>query len=271
MRLLGKGMSVPLAALNFRDLGGLQTGTGHIRSGILFRSEGPKNFAASQLAAVTSLGIRTILDLRSAREREEVPHQWHGAGCRWHGLDVDADLKVFGNEGRTRLLKGPDTQIAIDTMVDTYREIPLAMARHWPLISQTLQQEEFPVLINCTAGKDRTGVAIALLLELAGVPREIILQDYLRSNIFRDNLKRSGELDAGLMASFGFVPPSGQVDALIGVHPDYLDAAWATIDDRWSGVTGYFDHAGVHENAQLKIRQRLTEGSHAADKLGGSI
>lgn len=260
-----------LATLNFRDLAGLQTDTGSIRSGVLFRSEGPTNFTSDQLSAIASLGIRSIFDLRSAREREDVPHQWHGADCRWLGLDVDADLRVFGNEGRDRLLKGPDPQIAIDTMVETYREIPLSMARHWPLIGETLQNGELPVLINCTAGKDRTGVAVALLLELAGVPREVILEDYLRSSIFGDNLKRSGELEAGLLASFGFLPTSGQVDALIGVRSDYLEAAWAVIDDRWSGVAGYFDYAGVSEKAQLEIGRSLTVDSLETDKSGEII
>lgn len=247
-----------LEDLNFRDLGGLTTGAGLIRSGVLFRSEGPANFTALQLTALNSIGIRTILDLRSAREREEMPHQWHGPDCRWLGLDVNADLRVFGNEGRERLLVGPDPQIAIDTMVETYREIPQSMASHWPLISECLLGGEYPVLINCTAGKDRTGVAVALLLELAGVSREAILQDYLRSSIFSDNLRRSGQLDAGLMASFGFLPTHGQVEALIGVRSEYLEAVWAYVDHRWTGVEGYFEFAGVNEAARVGIRHSLS-------------
>jgi hypothetical protein len=72
---------------------------------------------------------------------------------------------------------------------------------------------EVPMMVNCTAGKDRTGVAIALLLELAGVPRDAIVEDYMRSAIFGENLVRAGELEPGMMASFGFMPSAAQVDA----------------------------------------------------------
>jgi len=250
-------MTMPLSGLNFRDLGGIPAGGGQTRSGALYRSEGPSNFGAEQFSALTALGIRTIIDLRSAHEREQTPHEWHGPECAWHGLNVDADLRVFGNEGRNRLLVGPDPQIALDTMADTYREIPEALLPHWSVIGECLRDAEHPVLVNCTAGKDRTGVAVAVLLEVAGVSREAIMQDYLASDIFGENLKNSGKLDAGFMGSYGFIPSPGQVDALIGVRSLYLEAAWNVIDKGWSGVPGYLAEAGVDSNLQKHIRQFL--------------
>ncbi|MCW1402508.1 tyrosine-protein phosphatase [Novosphingobium sp. MW5] len=248
---------MPVTSLNFRDLGGLPAGTGRIREGVLFRSEGPRNFSSDQLAVLQGMGFRAIVDLRSAREREEAPHDWHGSDCRWLGLDVNADLRVFGHEGRERLIKGPEPEIAISTMAETYREVVSALMPHWPAIAGALLDGEVPMLLNCTAGKDRTGVAIALLLEIAGVSREIIVEDYMRSAIFGANLVRDGEVEPGMMASFGFMPSAGQIEALIGVRADYLEAVWDEIKQRWSDVPGYFEAAGLDGTMQQGLRMVL--------------
>lgn len=252
-----------LDLLNFRDLGGMAAGQGAIRPGALFRSEGPANFTEAQQEVLGSLGIRNIIDLRSAPEQAAAPHAWHGPDCYWRGLHVDADLRVFGHEGRDRLIKGSDPQIAVDTMVETYREIPSALLPHWAEIAECLGDSELPVLINCTAGKDRTGVVVALILEMAGVPRNAILKDYLSSEIFGRNIQASGKLEAGLMASFGFLPSQGQIDALIGVRPEYLVAAWEAIEQGWSSIPNYLAEAGVSIPAQQEIAKVLVgQGAH---------
>ncbi len=250
---------MPQDSLNFRDLGGIAAAGGRVRHGVLYRSEGPRNFSPDQLSALQALGFRAIVDLRSAQEREEAPHQWHGPDCRWLALDVNADLRVFGHDGRERLLLGPEPEIAIETMAATYREIVGALSPHWPAVAEALLAGEVPMFLNCTAGKDRTGVAIALLLELAGVSREDILNDYLRSAIFGENMARAGTLDAGLMSSFGFMPSQGQIDALVGVRADYLHAVWDEIAMRWSDVPGYFEAAGLDGTMQQRVRSALVE------------
>jgi protein-tyrosine phosphatase len=248
---------MPLNTLNFRDLGGIEAGSGRVRDGMLYRSEGPANFGADQITALRQLDIRSIVDLRSARERGTAPHDWQDSVCRWLQLDVNADLRVFGEDGRERLSRGTDTAIAIDTMVDTYLEIPGAMLPHWPVIGDALHSGSGAVMVCCTAGKDRTGVAIAVLLELAGVPRDAIMRDYLRSSIFGENIKGRGTLEADLMASYGFLPSQEQIDALIGVRPEYLQAAWDLIDKNWSGTTGYLAAAGIDEARQSAIAGQL--------------
>ncbi|MBB35910.1 MAG: protein tyrosine phosphatase [Hirschia sp.] len=248
---------MPVSNLNFRDIGGLSAESGSTRHGVIFRSEGPRNFSAEQFSALQDMGFRSILDLRSARERDETPHSWHADDCQWHKLDVNADLRVFGHYGRDALNKGPEPEIAIAIMSETYREIIGSLKPHLSSIAQVLLSGSVPVLLNCTAGKDRTGVAIALLLEIAGVSREVIMQDYLRSSIFGENLKKSRDLEEGLTASFGFLPSPGQVDALIGARADYLDTAWDEIAREWSDVPSYFEAAGVDHASQRQIRSVL--------------
>jgi protein-tyrosine phosphatase len=242
-------MSEPITSLNFRDLGGLPASGGQVRSGVLYRGEGPRNFSAFQLAELQALGMRAIIDLRSADERAEMPHEWHSPDCNWLGLDVDADLRVFGDDGRERLSQGSDPIIAIETMRETYRSIPKSLARHWPVIAETLLSGAKPVLVNCTAGKDRTGVAIAFLLEL----------DYLASSVFGDNMFRAGTIEAGFMGSYGFLPSPGQIEALVGVRPEYLAAAWAEAERGGSGLVDYFEDAGVDRNARKAIRDMLVQ------------
>ena len=250
---------MPVSGLNFRDIGGLPTQGGRTREGVLFRSEGPRNFSPAQLDALRGVGFRTIVDLRSAGERADMPHDWHGAECRLLGLDVNADLRVFGNDGKMRLMQGPEPEIAIDTMVEAYREIVAALVPHWGAIAGALLAGSVPVLLNCTAGKDRTGVAIAFLLEMAGVPREVIMDDYLRSNIFGENLVRDGGVERGFRASYGFLPSPGQVQALIGVRSDYLEAAWDEVAKGWSGLPGYLAAAGLDAATQDRIAAVLAE------------
>lgn len=250
---------LPAHNLNFRDIGGLEAAGGRTRSGVLFRSEGPRNFSPELLAKLREMGFRSIVDLRSSHERADAPHDWHGAECRWLELDVNADLRVFGNEGRERLMKGAEPEIAISTMAETYREIVGALVPHWPAIATALLDQTGPVLLNCTAGKDRTGVSIALLLELAGVPREVIMGDYMRSSVFGENLKRGDTLATGLMATFGFMPSAEQIDALIGVREDYLEAAWDELSRKWLDVPSYFAAAGLDHTIQRRIRAAMVD------------
>ena len=252
-------MMEPITHLNFRDLGGLPVGQGAIASGKLFRSEGPRNFTPKQIEELQAFQIRTIIDLRSGQEREEVPHQWHQPSCQWLGLDVDADLRVFGDEGRERLQQGSDPAIAVETMKDAYRSIPGSLARHWPVIAEMLVIDHVPALINCTAGKDRTGVAVAFILESVGVSRDHILQDYLKSSVFGENMVRAGTIEAGFMNSYGFLPSPGQIDALVGVQADYLEAAWTEVDKQWNGLDNYFEDAGVDQNMREAICAVLIE------------
>jgi len=255
--------------LNFRDLGGMPANAGYIRSGRLLRSEGPANFSPEQFAALRELGIRNIVDLRTMSETEQEPHLWQGDACQWNRMEVKVDLRFHGNDGRHRLLEGGDAQTAMEVMVETYSQLPDALAPHWRAIGACLREDGCPLLINCTAGKDRTGVAVALILEMAGVPRETIMEDYLQSRVFGDSIRRSGKLEEVLTASFGFMPPAPQIDALIGAHSDYLNAAWEAIDRRWAGVSSYLAEAGLAEAQQQGIRDVLVVGtSDIADTSG---
>jgi len=115
--------------------------------------------------------------------------------------------------------------------------------------------------VHCTAGKDRTGVAVAVLLSLLGVSRELILSDYARSDVFARNLRLAGSVDHAFQNHFGFVPPDTVMNLLIGVQPDFLGAALDEVDREWGSVSGYFTAGGVDAGRQQRISEMLLDQS----------
>ena len=239
-------MTLALSRLNFRDVGGLPTRDGgSIRPGILFRSEGPASFVEEHHAELGELGIRAVADLRSALERDKAPHRWCGPGCRMLDLDMNTDLRAQGEDMWTELGRDPSAERANAVMTQNYGMMPQAFLPHLPVMVDALLAGDTPMLVHCTAGKDRTGVVIALFLEMLGVPRERIVADYRRSDVFGENLKLAGHLKGDLQQTFGFVPPDEMVAVLIGVHEGFLARSLSVVAERWGGIDGYFEAAGV--------------------------
>ena len=136
--------------------------------------------------------------------------------------------------------------------------MPGALLPHWSKLAKTLLDGAVPAIINCTAGKDRTGVAVGLLLKTVGVTRDAILADYLKSDIFRKNMVLQGSIEQGFMESFGFMPNQAAVDALIGVDAVYLLTSLDQIETKWGGIEGYCDAAGVTAAMRTELSRLLT-------------
>jgi protein-tyrosine phosphatase len=248
-----------ITRLNFRDIGGLPTEVGgFVRPGIFYRSEGPKNFAGQHLDDLKALGIRAIFDLRSEGERERDPHDWHDDGCQWLALDMNTDLRAADTTEWERLRDDPDPALSRLVMSQNYAAMPGALLPHWATLAKTLLDGAVPAIINCTAGKDRTGVAVGLLLKMVGVPRDAIVEDYLKSDIFGKNIVLQGSIEQGFMESFGFMPNQAAVDALIGVDAAYLLSSLDQIETIWGGIAGYCDAAGVDAAMRSDLIDLLT-------------
>jgi protein-tyrosine phosphatase len=251
-------MTIALSRLNFRDIGGLPTaGGGLVSSGILFRSEGPASFVEDHHAELSELGFRTVADLRSEIERDAAPHRWCGPDCRLLDLDMNTDLRAQGEDMWMTLGRDPTADRAIKVMEHNYGLMPQAFQPHLSRMAAALLAHETPMLVHCTAGKDRTGVVVALFLDLLGVPRPVIVQDYRKSDIFGQNLRVSGHLKGELQRTFGFVPPDDMVTVLIGVQDSFLMRALDIVREQWGGVDGYFEAAGVDEAQRGALRSLL--------------
>ena len=107
--------------LNFRDIGGLPiAGGGQIGHGVLFRSEGPKNFVGHHREQIRAIGFRAIFDLRSAGERENAPHDWQDAECQLLHCDMNQDLRAADRIEWERLREGDNASAGIAVMAQNY-------------------------------------------------------------------------------------------------------------------------------------------------------
>jgi protein-tyrosine phosphatase len=125
----------------------------------------------------------------------------------------------------------------------------------------TLLGQGRPVLVHCFAGKDRTGFAVAVALEAAGVGPEPILADYLRSNAAVARL-REGVLDSmrsreGVTDEVVSFAESRLTDEVLGVREAYLVSARRVLDEAHGGLAGYLTAAGVTDDDVVRLRTQL--------------
>jgi protein-tyrosine phosphatase len=250
-------MTQHLSRLNFRDLGGLPAEGGrHVRFGALYRSEGPASFAATHRQELAVLGFKLICDLRSDVERTAAPNDWIGA-TRLLNLDITNDLRTETNEGWVALANDPSEAGARAAMKLNYRAMPGALQPHLPMLIGALADGELPALLHCTAGKDRTGVLVAILLQMLGVKHEAIVADYLRSDVFRKNLLLAGSITHVFQKHFGFSPDDTVITVMTGVFPEFLGSALEVIDAEWGSIGAYVQAAGVGGELLARFRSAL--------------
>lgn len=243
--------------LNFRDIGGYKTEDGRtVRYGQLFRSGVMSGLQEDAIEEIAALGIRSVCDLRSRDEREAQPSHWLA------GRDIHQSLREDG-DGVGDLLKfynaieaAPET--ARDVMVHGYRTMPYALAPSYRAMFARLLAGETPLLFHCAGGKDRTGIAAALILSALGVPRDMILRDYRTTDRLFDRL-----FDVMRSQVAGIMDIDRNRDIwrpLLVCHPDYLEASFDEFEKRDGGVFGYLaSHAGVDATGIQILRQRYTE------------
>ena len=257
-------MTDALSKLNFRDVGGLPTVDGRrLRPGVLYRCEGPANFDDAHCRELAGLGIRLVCDMRAEQERDAAPNRWHGSARLYH-LDINNVLREASSIGWEALRDDPSPVAAQAALANSYAAMPGAILPHVGGFIDAMIAGEVPALIHCTAGKDRTGVLVALLLTLAGVPHDAIVADYHRSDIFGQNMKLKGSVEISFFKAFGYTPAAEIIDAMIGVDTAFLEAAFASVRAGWGSVPAWFAAGGVDAAKTAAFRDRLI----AADIIG---
>jgi len=155
--------------LNLREVGGYPVaGGGSVRWRTLFRSDALHGLDAAGAAALAGLGIKTVVDLRTQAEVDMAPSPVAG---RVTHLPLIEDLQA---------LPAPELAAVYRYVIDE-RGDAIAAA-----IGELTSDDAFPALVHCTAGKDRTGMVVALILAVLGVPDEVIAADYALSAIYLD-------------------------------------------------------------------------------------
>src|SRR3981081_3688829 len=210
---------VPLeGGSNFRDLGGYRTAEGHlVGRGVGFRSAHFGHLTDQDRVALGRLGVRTIVDLRGVNEAAETPHRVDGVECRIVGAHIEPGV---GDRIRGAVAAGSaNPHLMMQFLPDHYRDYPRRCAPGFRTLFATLSDGRHrPLVFHCTAGKDRTGFASALLLTLLGVPWDAVMEDYLRTNeLWTGHIGRYPELDIDTRA------------AIIEARTPYLEAAFEAV------------------------------------------
>ncbi|SFX57603.1 tyrosine-protein phosphatase [Streptomyces atratus] len=249
--------------LNLRDLGGIALGPDHrLRAGVVLRSGQLSGLDAAQDSQVAALGIRTVVDLRTADERAAAPDRLP-PGARLFVADVLGDNPGVAPARLRALLTDPvEAERALGggkaegLFADTYRQMvlsPGSSAAYRAFVETVADDRARPVLFHCTAGKDRTGWATALLLMMTGASRDVVRAEFLAVNpVLRVAFAPYVQdfLDAGGDPEIA--------SAITEVRPRYLDTALDAVEERWGGLDGYVrDGLRIPEAAVERLRDAL--------------
>lgn len=217
---------------NFRDYGGYRTQDGGlVKAATLFRSGQHRDATPEDLKAVSQLGLATIIDLRSDSERELYP-------CR-RAEDHAAEV-VFAPGNTLGAGSHVDAALGVRTaaeahaaMVDLYRKMPFrpVLTQTYRMMFDRLLAGHGPSLVHCLAGKDRTGVAVALIQHQLGVHHDDVVADYLLTNVAGDMDRRIAAGAEAVRANFGPDMEDDAVRTLMSVDAAFLDAALEEIGD----------------------------------------
>jgi protein tyrosine/serine phosphatase len=247
----------------FRDYGGYAVPGGRLRTGVLFRSAQHRDASAEDLARIGALGLSAIIDLRTDLERRTAPcprppgfaARVIFAGAETAGLAPHVEA--------ARSIASPFEARA--SMCRLYAEMPfrpylVAALRHY---FAALATEDGATLVHCMAGKDRTGLAVALFHVLMGVHSDDMLTDYMLTNDVGRIEARTESGGRHVRSVFGAHLCNEAVRVLMRVDPAYLDAAFAAIAERHGSVPAYLEHQlGVCPEMRAQIVARLTTTSH---------
>jgi protein-tyrosine phosphatase len=246
-------------APNFRDLGGYATGDErHVAWGRVFRSSHLGWLSVADRERFAALKIGEVFDLRRTSESEAYANQLP-PGVRSHRFDIDVgSTKSY----RRRLEAGTASRRGThDMMVQAYRSYVTDFSDRFARLLQLLANaEQHSVVIHCMVGKDRTGIASALLLSALGVSREQILDDYLLSARCYPPEEILARIRESISESLRGSWQDETVMPFCSVHEDYLGAAFDEIDRRHGDSAAYLrDGLGLDEADLGLLRERFLE------------
>ncbi len=206
---------------------------------------------------IPSRRVSPICDLRREEERSGEPTPTFNHPVRKLEIPIHP-----GNTGRLKEIarkREPSLQERIEYMVEINRQLARDHTEDYArMFDALLEQEEGAFLVHCSAGKDRTGFACALILHALGVPEETVLEDYLFTN---EALDMDGYMIPLLLKHRAEVPEDRDtLLAILGVRREYLQGALDTIEEEFEGVEEYLRNViGLDDAAKAVLRRRYLE------------
>ena len=249
---------------NFRDIGGYPTqGGATVRWGRVYRAGVLSYFTDRDHPTLHDLDVRAICDLRRAEEREREPSAWPAAEHRQRPAHLHWDDGSNMPTIRAFAANRPATAAGMfDAMIDLYRALPTWMAGRIGGLFGCIATGSVPLVVHCAAGKDRTGVAIAVLLCALDVSRPTAIEDYLLTNEagdFEQFLRTREDTQFGLTDIHHplLSMPDDIRRVLFSAHPDFLQAAFESID-ALGGIDAYLEKTvGVSDQQRSAVLTEL--------------
>lgn len=247
---------------NFRDLGGYANEQGQqVKWGVLYRSGTFAHSSRADLQGLQQLQLATLIDFRSGGEKEEEPNQLPQPAS-FTVVEIptlDEGNKALVGEVMERVESGNFDGFDPDQfMLTANRQFATEFTPQFrQFIHTVLDAEGKPVAWHCSAGKDRTGFASAILLRVLGVPQETVMRDYMESKQHALEARKNQLL---LLRVFKGEEAADKLAIMMGVEEAWLLAAFEEIDARWGSFDNY-----VSEGLQLtdrdiaKLRNQLLE------------
>jgi protein-tyrosine phosphatase len=225
--------------VNLRDVGGYPAGGGTVRWGTLLRSDALHRLDDSGRAALSARGLRTVIDLRTDDEVRAAPSALDDAGARTFHVPVFDAAAIGGLP--------PELAAVYRYMID---DCGAAIAS---AIGHLCAGGALPALVHCTAGKDRTGLVVALVLEVIGVPDDVIAADYALSAAY---------LDSGTARAISRIRAISGVGrwldlGALGASPQVMHDALARVRSRSGTVSDYLIGNGLTAGDLGSLRAAL--------------
>jgi protein-tyrosine phosphatase len=252
---------------NFRDFGGYPAADGTVvKRGMLYRSDNLSQLSPRAFERFMALGIRSLADLRTEAERLYRPNTVPpGANLRVAPLPMSnapqLDRRWTSLEKAWFMLSGGMKRVDRSFTAEMYRGMP---GRNGPalagLFRLLLDPDAYPVLIMCSAGRDRTGFAAAMTLSALGVPAAAVLEDYC---LMEDGAARVRERFVRNMRALSLFRASrATIREFFAPQPEYLLAAFEAIERDHGSVENYLrERAGLSVAGRDALRAMLLEAA----------
>ena len=240
---------------NFRDVGGYAAdGNRSVAWRRVFRSGALEQMTGCDVALATEeLGLSTVLDLRHPEELASVEHQLgplFEADVQRHHLSLHpADMQL--GEYRKSMDKELGQGLSGRRYFAWLRFAGLQLATAFELLAE---KSTYPVVIHCTAGKDRTGITIGLLLNLIGVADEQVVADYELSNLSTGPLIE-------YLESVGRLPdlPADELQKRVATPAERMEEFLALLREQYGGARGYLREQGLSDQTLDRVADHLFE------------
>ena len=252
---------------NTRDIGGYVTSDERtLRWRQIIRSENLSRLKEDDFKKLENIGLKTVIDLRTQKEHDQGPTVWKGDNPPQFFHFPVGDAKSPWFRAQSRMMKSRFTQEqSLEHMVEGYRIIAEeGQSSYQQLMEVVLDESNWPLLIHCNAGKDRAGIAVALIMEALGVDRETIMDEYLLTNELARTQEKavimskkprktkigSNRSSRGSSAS-AWLP-------IVGVHSDMLEAFYESVDEQYGSMDVFLTELGVDQDARIALTESLT-------------